>query len=160
MPYNGRVGTCIQETCCRVNMLGHDASSQPSIPRPQHATHCRGHAPSYVYGQWCVEWPSTPSHSEDVQGNITISWTILGVPSSSKFRPHICHSKVSMVPISISTSGLFLYFIKRRDNNAYIIAMMYLHCSIYSTHKMQNVISFLLFKVFFYSCGAVLELQS
>lgn len=70
----------------------------------------------------------------------------------------VCLSKVSMVPFSISTSGLFLHFIKRRDNNAYIIAMTYLHCSIYSTHKMQNVISFLLFKVFFYSCGAVLEL--
>lgn len=54
----------------------------------------------------------------------------------------ICHSKVSMVPISTSTSVFFLYFIFLNivggKTIAYIIAVMYFHSSIYSTHLLTK----------------------
>lgn len=121
MTYNGRAGTCSQDTCCRVSMLGHGAnplnppSLVPSMPvtvevvLPLTSTGIGGQngPPPHPIRRMFRGMSQYPE----------LYWVCL--PLLNFDHISVCHSEVSMVPISISTSGLFLYFIKRRDNNAY-----------------------------------------
>lgn len=114
---------------------------------PQNTSHCLRLWSLFCLQALFVEQPSTPPHL-GCFACPELQW--VWFPLLNFYRTSICHSKVSVLPITTSTSAFFLYFIFLNmaggKTNAYIIVEIYFN---WNTYRIQNFLLFKLTRFFF-----------